>query len=305
MINNIWITGELDLSEIKLNKTTNIGRSDWEKGCFALKEKLNVVESTITITNSVFENDVDFSNTQFENDVDFYNSSFLESSYFNGTVFKSYLVNFNYVNFSGDACFYGADFSGEANFNHVTFSGDTCFHDATFSGRHLDFRNAHFRRKANFMNAIFRTKAVFNNANFSATTTFDFNEFDNVLFLNTTFTNVSFNGTDFNRMEISWSDLNDNLIVNGPAYIKLIKKFREMEQFEDADAAYYQYRQLSQADKEWSFSKLMDVVAGASCGYGVKPGYTLIWGFILINYSICPCLQAGKWHQAIKIKRKR
>ena len=55
-----------------------------------------------------------------------------------------------------------------------------------------------------------------------------------------------------------------------------------MEQFEDADAAYYQYRRLSQKNKKWSFSKLMDVVTGASCGYGVKPGYTLIWGFILI-----------------------
>jgi len=51
-----------------------------------------------------------------------------------------------------------------------------------------------------------------------------------------------------------------------------------MEQFEDA---YYQYRQLSKKNKKWSLSKL-DVVAGLSCGYGVKPERPLIWGFILI-----------------------
>ena len=32
-----------------------------------------------------------------------------------------------------------------------------------------------------------------------------------------------------------------------------------MEQFEDADAAYYQYRRLSQANKKWSYSKLYDI----------------------------------------------
>jgi uncharacterized protein YjbI with pentapeptide repeats len=279
---NVHIVGELDLSEIKLNKTATIRRSKWQKDCFDLREELNVVNSTITITNSFFENDVDFSNTQFENDVDFTNSSFLGSSYFNGTVFKSYIANFNDVNFSGEACFYDADFSGEANFEHVDFRGDICFHDASFTGPHADFRNAHFRRKADFMGAIFRKRATFENGNFSATTIFNHTEFDSGRFLNTTFTNISFKGTDFNRMEISWTDLKDDLVFNGPAYIKLIRNFREIEQFEDADAAYYQYRRLSQANKKWSFSKLMDVVAWLSCGYGVKPGFALILAFVLI-----------------------
>jgi uncharacterized protein YjbI with pentapeptide repeats len=254
----------------------------WQKHFFALKEKQNVVESTIKITNSYFENDVDFSNTQFEKDVDFTNSSFLESSYFNGTVFKSYLANFNEVNFSGDACFYGADFSGEANFNHVNFSGDICFHDASFSGPHVDFKNAHFRRKANFMGAIFRKRAVFDNANFSATTIFNHTEFNDVRFVNTMFTNISFNGTDFNRMEISWTDLKDALVFDGPAYKKLIKNFEEKEQFEDANAASYQYRLLRQADKEWSLSKLKDLVARFFFGYGLKPGNILLWAVLLI-----------------------
>jgi hypothetical protein len=107
-------------------------------------------------------------------------------------------------------------------------------------------------------------------------------EFNKVAFTRATFTKVSLVESDFNRMKVEWYSLEDTLDFDGPTYIKLIKNFREMEQFEDADAAYYQYRQLSQANKEWSYSKLMDVVAWLSCGYGVKPERPLIWAFGLI-----------------------
>ncbi len=83
-------------------------------------------------------------------------------------------------------------------------------------------------------------------------------------------------------MNVEWSTLKDALVFDGPTYIKLIKNFREMEQFEDADAAYYQYRRLSQANKNGSLSKSEDVVAWLTCGYGVKPEYPLIWGVGII-----------------------
>jgi hypothetical protein len=72
-------------------------------------------------------------------------------------------------------------------------------------------------------------------------------------------------------MNVEWSTLKDALSADGLTYIKLIKNFREIEQFEDADAAYYQYRRLSQVNKKWSYSKLGDLLAWVSCGYGVKP----------------------------------
>ena len=55
-----------------------------------------------------------------------------------------------------------------------------------------------------------------------------------------------------------------------------------MEQFKDADDAYHQYRRLSQADKKWSFSKLGDIFMWLSCGYGVKPQYTIIMAVVII-----------------------
>ena len=55
-----------------------------------------------------------------------------------------------------------------------------------------------------------------------------------------------------------------------------------MEQFKDADDAYYQYRRQSQANKKWSFSKLGDIFMWLSCGYGVKPQYTIILAVVVI-----------------------
>lgn len=83
-------------------------------------------------------------------------------------------------------------------------------------------------------------------------------------------------------MSVDWTSLKDALVFDGPTYIKLIKNFREMEQFGDADDAYYQYRRLSQADKEWSFSKLGDIFMWLTCGYGVKPQYTIILAVMMI-----------------------
>ncbi len=87
---------------------------------------------------------------------------------------------------------------------------------------------------------------------------------------------------DFESMKVDWIDLKDALVFDGPTYIKLIKIFRELEQFEDADNAYYQYRRLSQADKEWSHSKLEDIFMWFTCGYGVRPWRAAVWAVAII-----------------------
>lgn len=69
-------------------------------------------------------------------------------------------------------------------------------------------------------------------------------------------------------MVVSWTSIENALVFNGPAYIKLIKNFREMEQFDDADDAYFRYRQLRRENKNLSISKIEDTVFWLSCGYG-------------------------------------
>jgi len=96
------------------------------------------------------------------------------------------------------------------------------------------------------------------------------------------YSNGSHHDADFKTMKLEWASLKDILPFDGPTYIKLIKNFREMEQFTDADDAYYQYRRQSQANKEASFSKLGDIFIWLSCGYGVKPWRTAAWAVAII-----------------------
>jgi uncharacterized protein YjbI with pentapeptide repeats len=311
-LENVRITGKLDLSKIEL-KTVPNARSARDIEYYGLEKELKIVESNITIRDSVFEEDVDFSNTEFRKDIDFCGTSFSGKNYFLGANFAddAYFEDANFagfaqfedanfaddarfwdaifagdayfwnVNFAGDADFDGVNFAGDAYFEGANFAGDAYFQDANFAG-FAQFEGANFAGDACFWDAIFAGNAYFWNvnfaddayfedANFTGNVIFSYTKFDKVYFIGTTFTNVSFTGLDYKQMNVEWSTLKDVLAYDGPAYIKLIKNFRGMEQFEDADAVYYQYRRLSQKNKKWSFSKLMDVVAGVSCGYGVKP----------------------------------
>ena len=256
-LENVRITGELNMSKIEL-ETVPITRKVWqiERG---LEEELKIVESEITIINSVFGNATDFSNTQFKKPVDFLGTSFLDISDFGGVNFGGD-ADFGSASFGGDAYFWGASFGGDANFREASFGGGADFWGASFGGYGADF-----------WGASFGDDVIFNYA-----------EFNKVFFSDTTFIKVSFYEADFKSMKVEWASLKDVLVFDGPAYIKLIKNFREMEQFKDADDAYYQYRRLSQADKKWSFSKLGDIFMWLSCGYGVKPQYTIILAVVMI-----------------------
>ncbi|NQE06547.1 hypothetical protein C5S32_11820 [ANME-1 cluster archaeon GoMg1] len=375
-------------------------------GLFDFKEPQNIVESEITIINSVFENTVDFSYTQFRKPLDFQDTSFsgvrtifrganfsddanFWGASFNGNAdfsdasFGGY-ANFHDASFSDAAKFWGANFNGNAVFSDASFSGIALFYDASFSDGYADFSdasfskiswfwNADFNGAAKFRGADFNNVALFHNAcfsddadfsdasfsddakfsgasfnghadfhdasfsdiadfrdvsfddvayfvdfedasfsddakfwgasfnghadfsdasfsgiadfrdvNFRKGVSFDFTEFNRVFFSNTSFTHISLREADFYRMKVDWSSLKNSLVFDGPTYAQLIKNFREMEQFEDADDAYYQYRRLSQANKKWSFSKLGDIFMWVTCGYGVRPQYTIICGVVLI-----------------------
>ena len=311
-LENVRITGELDLSKIEL-KTVPIARTWWQIEEFGLEEEFKIVKSKITITNSVFENDVDFSNTQFRKPLDFSDTEFSCKTDFRGVHFSE-RVDFVKTSFSDYADFRGANFSGHAEFRDANFSGHAEFRGANFSG-YADFRGAIFSSYADFWNASFSDYAdfggvgfngwaefsganfsgdtdfgganfiigaIFSGVSFSSNAFFNFTKFNRVFLSNTKFTKVSLIEADFKSMKVSWSSLENALVFDGPTYIKLIKNFREMEQFDDADDAYFQYRRLSQANKGVSFSKLGDIFMWVTCGYGVEPHYTIICGLVII-----------------------
>ena len=278
-LENVRIIGVFNLTKIEL-KTVPVARAEWEikyadlegelKIVERLKiERLKIVESEIAIINSIFEDDVDTSRIQFRKKVDFSATTFLGESDFKGADFR------------GNADFGYADFSGDAYFQYVDFRGVTSFLSADFRGN-ADFWYANFSGDADFIGADFSGDAYFTDADFTGYATFDSTELNKVSFTGATFTSVSLDESEFNQMRVEWSALKDALSADGLTYLRLIKNFRGIEQFEDADAAYYQYRRLSQANKKWSFSKLGDVFIWVTCGYGVKPHYTIGLALVLI-----------------------
>lgn len=179
--------------DVYLRDALIIGKLDFSEsqtGNFS-SEELKVVESGITITNSVFLDDVDFSSTRFRKHIDFYNTTFLHHTDFSGVRFNKYAdfasckflcippeygqlvtnesdkstfyylvdtsctYNFSYASFENGANFYNVFFGDDADFRQANFSGDA------------NFRQTNFSNDANFMNASFRGYADFWQVNFS------------------------------------------------------------------------------------------------------------------------------------------
>jgi len=302
--NNITIRNSIFEEDVDFSNTKFRKNVDFEGTSFSSNAYFGnaVFAGTADFRNAVFAGSTGFDNADFADTAYFWDADFTGYTRFWDTDFAG-TADFMHADFAGNAYFVDADFAGNAGFWFANFAGEAVFADANFAVnanfRYADFavnalfRNANFTGDAIFEHADFVDGADFSKADFNGSANFgyaDFNSianylganfsfdasfystiFNKVSFTRTSFTNVSLIESDFNRMKVEWSTLKDALVFNGPTYIKLIKNFREIEQFEDADAAYYQYRQLSQANKKMSFSKLMDVVAGASCGYGVKP----------------------------------
>jgi hypothetical protein len=91
--------------------------------------------------------------------------------------------------------------------------------------------------------------------------------------------------TKYDRLLIHWKSIKEHLKYDSATYLLLIKNFRNLGFFEDADACYYQYRKESQSRKNWfNWSKMWDHLSWISCGYGLKIWPMLVWitGAILI-----------------------
>jgi uncharacterized protein YjbI with pentapeptide repeats len=252
-----------------------------------------------------FNEIADFSGATFGY-ANFEEASFGEFVGFLRTTFAN-IADFSATNFSKYAGFNGAKFSLEASFNRAIFSGNVHVKDAIFCG------------KAGFHRAIFREFAYFNRAKFNGIADFSRSRFDNIADFNAISckglyldesriylmhlsepifekdSTMSLRFSDFSSLDVQWEFIKKHLDYDGHSYLSLIRNFRDLEQFEDADNCYYQYRRMSQYRKNWydkekifysrfNWSKLYDYIAWCSCGYGVRPSFVLGWilGLIII-----------------------
>ncbi len=203
----------------------------------------------------------------------------------------------------GRGLFTGSHFQGHALFSQSWFKGKAIFEQAVFAGE-AQFSEVSFFELADFRSVRFCKGAFFKGTQFTGTVNFAGSYFQEGLDLPNAKVQVmrlfdavfagqiDLHNADFARLEVRWPTLRHHLAYDGAAYLSLAKNFRNLEWFEDADDCYYHYRRMSQSEKTLVFrekmlikinwSKLLDGIAWISCGYGVRPRYTVFLSVVLI-----------------------
>ncbi len=274
-----------------------------------------IFKYNVSFEDAAFAQDAFFNAARFRGSADFNYSQFDSYSYFEATEFDGEAL-FSDVDFTGAVDFSAATFSGQANFIRTRLTepyfGDAIFYGpaqfglASFSGLssfggtlfadEASFALARFSHAAYFSGAVFQDLALFGLTRFEDIATFQEARFEGDLnFKGATISALLFdkakldkgsriilNDTDISRFRARWDDIEDHVLWEPGAYLALVENYRRLGWSKDEDDCYYQYRSLSQAGKNWGWSRAIDILAWLSCGYGVRPGYALAWSLFTI-----------------------
>jgi hypothetical protein len=235
--------------------------------------------------NDQFDGDAIFLDSDFARDVDFNFAQFIRLGYFQDVHFEN--VSFLETQFGGHATFLNAQFRGNATFAATRFSSDVVFRAAQFL-EGSTFGLSSFGELADFANVDFKETAFFGGVKFADLAYFVNARFDKGLILvdarlysmqldNVTFgegARIDLDGADFTKLVVRWNAIKDRMVYNGAAYLALVKNYKSLEWFDDADDCYYQYRRIGQEMEPWGWAKISDIVSWISCGYGVRVSYT-------------------------------
>ncbi len=247
-----------------------------------------------SLGNSQFVGDADFLNSSFERDVDFDFAQFQRLASFADARFVN--VSFLETQFGGHTSFLDARFRGNAAFAATRFAGNVVFRQASFFsgstfglasfGGLADFTNVYFNRTY-FGGVKFTDLAYFINARFDHDLNMEDSRLYNMRLDNVSFQEISkinLNNSDFTKLEVRWGVIRDRLVYNGAAYLALVKNYKSLEWFDDADDCYYQYRRIGQEQAPWGWEKISDLISWLSCGYGVRVSYTAFWCLFTILF---------------------
>lgn len=273
-------------------------------------------QDDVSFVDSRFMKDASFIGARFLGDANFNYSIFAYYTYFSGAEFSGEAM-FSDVLFQGildaylalfnsSANFFGSDFEGAAGFSDVLFRGSAGFGLTRFSGL-TSFDNATFEGEANFNLARFSNAASFSGTRFERNVLFGLAKFEDIASLqgasfeddlNLKAASIStmllekavfregcrilLNDTNLARLKAPWNEIKEHVVYNPGAYLALVENYHGLGWSRDEDDCYYDYRRINQAEREWGWMKLIDIAAWLSCGYGVRPGYAVIWSLITI-----------------------
>jgi uncharacterized protein YjbI with pentapeptide repeats len=269
----------------------------------------------VSFVDAEFNQDASFVDALFKRTASFNYSNFDSYTYFTGAQFYKDAL-FSDVDFSGVLDFSGASFIGKANFfqsrfnvasfGNVSFAGPVQFGLTKFSGL-ASFGRVFFADEANFNLARFGDAAYFSDSEFQGLALFGLTKFEDISsFQNAVFdddlnfkggsiktilldnvrygrdSRIILNNTDFSRFKAHWNEIEGHVVWDPGTYLALVDNYRSMGWSQDEDGCYYRYRSMNQAQKEWGWSKAIDILALLSCGYGVRPGYAASWSLLTI-----------------------
>lgn len=234
--------------------------------------------------NCSFARDVDFDFAQFQRlvsfaDARFMNVSFLETQFGGHTTFLD-------ARFQGNAAFAATRFAGSVVFRGSSFFSGSTFGLSSFGGL-ADFTNVYFNRTAYFGGVRFTDLAYFINSRFDRDLNMEDSRLYNMRLDNVSFqesSEINLNNSDFTKLEVRWGVIKERLVYNGAAYLALVKNYKSLEWFDDADNCYYQYRRIGQEQAPWGWGKISDLISWLSCGYGVRVSYTAFWCLFTILF---------------------
>ena len=224
-------------------------------------------------------------------------------------------VSFLETQFGGHTSFLDAQFRGNATFAATRFASDVVFRNALFQ-RGSTFGLSNFEGLADFAGVRFMETAYFGGAKFSDLAYFVGARFDKDLILeasrlysmqldNVTFaeeTMINLNNADFTKFVVHWDIIEDRLVYNGAAYLALVKNYKSLEWFDDADECYYQYRRIGQDLEPWGWAKLSDIISWLSCR---------LWGSSKLHRFLVSLYHSHfwfgvlgwKWHEQVRDRR--
>ena len=248
-----------------------------------------------SFSNAEFDGDAIFLDTGFASDVDFNYAKFMRTAYFYSAFFED--VRFFETRFSGQVTFRSVRFFGNAEFAATRFESDVIFRDARFLGGStfglssfagiVDFGGVNFSQTA-FMGGVkFSDLAYFTGTSFGGDLILEEARLYSMQLESASFAEASMinlNSTDFNKFVVHWPTIQDRLVYNGAAYLALVKNYKSLEWFDEADDCYYQYRRAGQDQAPWGWGKISDIIAWLSCGYGVRVSYTAFWCLFTILF---------------------
>lgn len=248
-----------------------------------------------SFSNAEFDGDAVFLDTGFASDVDFDYAKFMRTGYFYSAFFED--VRFFETLFQGQVTFRSVRFFGNAEFAATRFESDVIFRDARFmSGSTfglssfagiVDFGGVNFSQTA-FMGGVkFSDLAYFTGTHFGGDLILEEARLYSMQLESASFapgSRINLNSTDFNKFVVHWPTIQDRLVYNGAAYMALVKNYKSLEWFDEADDCYYQYRRAGQDRAPWGWGKISDIIAWLSCGYGVRVSYTAFWCLFTILF---------------------